>query len=255
MSAPIPEDRLGRCIVRGCTSLRIHWHSAGGGVEEHPEGAAATSACLSAPRCVRPRMSVASEPDRSASAPPADLVRSDGQRRIVWDGEEWVRAVEWQGVNERLCRAETEPARTLRIEVTDGDALAARDSWLNPKPALVLERLRTLLEWYAARLRARQWVDVPAEATIPVGMLHRDECVRQDGTMWAHEDVARVQISPEVRQDRVVCVPADRLDDLIYPEPPRDLAERLAERIYAPGCSPELVGELRAALDAEGVEG
>ena len=201
-------------------------------------------------------MSVASEPDRSASAPPADLVRSDGQRRIVWDGEEWVRAVEWQGVNERLCRAETEPARTLRIEVTDGDALAARDFWLNPKPALVLERLRTLLEWYAARLRARQWVDVPAEATIPVGMLHRDECVRQDGTMWAHEDVARVQISPEVRQDRVVCVPADRLDDLVYPEPPKDLAARLADRLPEwTGDTDEIADALRAAIAAEGVEG
>ena len=149
-----------------------------------------------------------------------------------------------------------EISRTLRIEVTDADALAARDFWLNPKPALVLERLRTLLEWYAARLRARQWVEVPAEATIPVGMLHRDECVRQDGTMWAHEDVARVQISPEVRQDRVVCVPADRLDDLIYPEPPKDLAARLADRLPEwTGDTEEIADALRAALAAEGVEG
>ena len=208
MSAPIPEDRLGRCLVRGCASMRIHWHPAGGGVEEHPL----------TPRCVRPRLSV--------------------------------KPTETSGLVERHA------TRTLRIEVTDADALAARDFWLNPKPALVLERLRTLLEWYAARLRARQWVDVPAEATIPVGMLHRDECVRQDGTMWAHEDVARVQISPEVRQDRVVCVPADRLDDLVYPEPPKDLAARLADRLPEwTGDTDEIADALRAALAAEGVEG
>ena len=262
MIVRIPESRLDRCFRPDCTSQRIHWHSDAGGPIEHPESEPyATDQCLAAPRCLLPRPSVAGEPDRSASAPPADLVRSDGQRRIVWDGEEWVRAVEWQGVQERLCRAETEPARTLRIEVTEDDvdtALIAADydlSLVTPN-GQVRKDAFVMLASFAERLRARQWVDVPAEATIPVGMLHRDECVRQDGTMWAHEDVARVQISPEVRQDRVVCVPADRLDDLIYPEPPKDLASRLAERLDdSHGFhGPYFADQLRAALAAEGVE-
>ncbi len=82
--------------------------------------------------------------------------------------------------------------------------------------------------------------------------------LRRASNAWfrAREEIAIENVTPAHRspEKNLYLVPADRLDDLIYPEPPKDLAERLMVRLR--GAEHDLVvSELRAALAAEGVEG
>lgn len=191
---------------------------------------------------------------------PVERGRVDGQRRIVYRGEEWVRAIEWQGLHERLCRAETAPdaaPRTLRIEVTDDDVAAGLATWAAKKSAFQRPlRLRAVLDVFACRLADRQWDEVPAEATIPAGMPTRGEgYYYSHGGPWAHERVLDVAIPPDARlTDCTYFVPADRVGELIMPEPP-DLATRVHDRMRASFEADGLTIEgVRAALAAEGVE-
>ncbi len=157
-----------------------------------------------------------------------------------------------------------EISRTLRIEVTDADvdaALVAADcdlSLVTPEDRVRMDT-RAMLASFAERLRARRWVEVPASAVIPEGMLWRLEPrPGSEPNAWfrAREEIAIENVTPAHRspEKNLYLVPADRLDDLIYPEPPKDLAERLMVRLR--GAEHDLVvSELRAALAAEGVEG
>ena len=125
-----------------------------------------------------------------------------------------------QGLHERLCRDETaaEPARTLHITVTDADGRAAGEAF-GLSYAVHHVKMRRALECFAGRLAERQWVKVPADATIPPGIRIRTEGVRVDGTRWAHEDIyPETPFPPKARyRDRTFLISADRLGDLIYP--------------------------------------
>ena len=210
--------------------------------------------CVCEPACVDPRTGYA------LVVPDAAPVRADGQQRIDWDGEEWVRAIEWQGLHERLCRAETAPdaaPRTLRIEVTDDDVAAGLDTWAAKKSAFQRPlRLRAVLDVFACRLADRHWDEVPAKATIPAGMPTRVEgYYYSHGGPWAHERVLDVAFPPDARlMDCTYFVPADRVGELVMPEP--DLATRVHDRMRASFEADGLTIEgVRAALAAEGVEG
>ncbi len=157
--------------------------------------------------------------------------------------------------NPRCCepRSQVEPSRTLRIEVTDDDVIACAN-----EAGTSYVRMREALSVFAERLGRRQWVEVPTDATIPDGMPTRHESLRiADGAFEAREWTTRGTIRPAERQRGAFFVPADRVADLIVPDPPKDLAERLIDRLDADGWEVDNDGSLlslRAALAAEGVE-
>lgn len=131
----------------------------------------------------------------------------------------------------RLREAEAklaEPARTLRIEVTGEDVQAAVAAQADGG-----YMVRSVLESFAARLRARQWVPVPEGATIPAGMLYRYE---YGGDRAAEQRT--VDMTADVDH---YLVPADRLSDLILPDPDAELIEAMARAMHADDLGSGLV--------------
>lgn len=130
----------------------------------------------------------------------------------------------------RLREAEAklaEPARTLRIEVTGEDVQAAVAVQADGDYTM-----RSVLESFAARLRARQWVEVPREATIPAGVPYRYE---RDGGGLAHERAVDSADGDGVRPSPgwTYLVPADRLAEVVLPDPDAELIEAMARAMHA----------------------
>lgn len=157
-----------------------------------------------------------------------------------------------------------EPERKLRIEVTYDDLVDALDAADYP-PTYAGDQIgvdaKRMLECFAERLARRQWVLVPADATIPVDIPVRIEGIPSVSGRRALEMRRPRHAGAWTPQDRVRCypdgqatffVPADRFDELIV----SDLAARLYDRLAAsmPRDGDLSVAAVRAALEAEGVE-